>query len=131
MRDCRRESGSGERFCCGDREYGQNLAAPDQGEGHFIAVLRKDGADREHKRNYPAYFRDRKALKDYYDFCNQYLTEPNEWTEQETFILFGEQLYRIPGRCRALTGSGLSGRAFTWAALRKTGSSHPTHWRWL
>lgn len=132
-----------EGLSSGVREWGNGSAAGientvriwphrTRGEGHFIAVLRKDGADREHKRNYPSYFRDRKALKDYYDFCNQYLTEPNEWIEQETFILFGEQLYRIPGEMpRALTGSGLSGRAFTWAALRKTGSSHPTHWRWL
>ena len=97
-----------EGLSSGVREWGNGSAAGientvriwphrTRGEGHFIAVLRKDGADREHKRNYPAYFRDRKALKDYYDFCNQYLTEPNEWTEQETFILFGEQLYRIPG----------------------------------
>ena len=97
-----------EGLSSGVREWGNGSAAGientvriwphrTRGEGHFIAVLRKDGADREHKRNYPSYFRDRKALKDYYDFCNQYLTEPNEWIEQETFILFGEQLYRIPG----------------------------------
>lgn len=67
-----------------------------KGEGHYIAVLRKDGTEREIKRKWPAYIKDRKALKDYFDFCSSTLKEPGKWTDRKELILFGEQLYLIP-----------------------------------
>ena len=67
-----------------------------KGEGHYIAVLKKDGTEREIKRKQPVYIRDRKALKDYFDFCKNSLTEPAQWTDRKNLILFGDQLYLIP-----------------------------------
>lgn len=67
-----------------------------EGEGHYIAVLRKDGTERDIKRKWPAYIKDRKVLKDYFEFCRSSLTEPGQWTDRKNLILFGEQLYLIP-----------------------------------
>lgn len=66
------------------------------GEGHYIAVLRKESPEKEWKRDKPSYFNDRNALRYYYDFCRQCFTEPEKWTGRRELILYGEQLYLIP-----------------------------------
>lgn len=67
-----------------------------EGEGHFIAVLRKGGEATERKRKMPPYLKDKKLLAGYADFCGQTFARPELWTEQKTFYLFGEQLYLLP-----------------------------------
>lgn len=66
------------------------------GEGHFIAVLRKRSGGRVWKRKKPSYLHDRKALKDYFDFCEQCFIHPKEWTKKKELVLYGEQLYLLP-----------------------------------
>ncbi|QEK13589.1 NOL1/NOP2/sun family putative RNA methylase [Crassaminicella thermophila] len=62
-----------------------------KGEGHFIAVLKKqDGEEGKIKNNRKKI--DKKSLKYYYDFAKQYLQNPLEGY----FILFGDQLYILP-----------------------------------
>ncbi len=62
------------------------------GEGHFMAVFRKEGVQEEEKVRYPQYFKDKKKLADYESFAKSYLTEKIS----EPFVVFGDQLYRIP-----------------------------------
>lgn len=71
------------------------------GEGHFVAVLRKDGQAEHKDRRFkkPAYVRDRQVTDLWQGFCRQTLTKEGQqfgaWA-QERLVLFGDQLYRIP-----------------------------------
>ncbi|WP_349291542.1 RsmF rRNA methyltransferase first C-terminal domain-containing protein [Neobacillus sedimentimangrovi] len=63
-----------------------------QGEGHYIAVLRKiDGAE-QGKWKGPKVFTDKKTLKRYFQFAEENLRE----APTGEFLLFGEQLYLLP-----------------------------------
>lgn len=66
------------------------------GEGHYIAVLRKSGEPEKRKRKEPKYYNDKKALADYVAFCQENLAAPEQWTRRKEYILFGEQLYLLP-----------------------------------
>ena len=66
------------------------------GEGHYIAVLRKQGEPGEKKRKVPKYYSDKKALTDYAAFCEETFAEPERWTKRKEYVLFGEQLYLLP-----------------------------------
>ncbi|KXG75318.1 RsmF rRNA methyltransferase first C-terminal domain-containing protein [Thermotalea metallivorans] len=63
-----------------------------QGEGHYIAVLKKNDGDGEYKIKNSKKEIDRKAIKDYFCFAEEYLHKIPEGE----YILFGEQLYIMP-----------------------------------
>lgn len=63
-----------------------------KGEGHFIAVLRKNGAREQHKYKQLRPIKNKNRLKDYLTFAKENLrTIP-----KGTFILFGDDLYIVP-----------------------------------
>ena len=76
----------------------QNL----EGEGHFMAVLKKDGPDGY--EGYPCmkpaeYLKGRKKeelLKEYREFLTDSLTGPEQYLNREEYVLFGGQLYLLP-----------------------------------
>ena len=76
----------------------QNL----EGEGHFIAVLKKEGPDVH--EGYPCmktadYLKGRKKeelLKEYREFLTDSLTGPEHYLMREEYVLFGDQLYLLP-----------------------------------
>lgn len=61
-----------------------------------MAVLKKNGDTRAVACKAPIYVRDKKLLKDYYDFCVEALKNSEAFTERNEFVLFGEQLYLLP-----------------------------------
>lgn len=67
-----------------------------EGEGHFIAVLKKMEGGAVQKRVYPRYIRDKKLLKDFCDFCLEQLSGQEKLTERTEYVLFGDQLYLLP-----------------------------------
>ncbi|HIR45214.1 MAG TPA: RsmB/NOP family class I SAM-dependent RNA methyltransferase [Candidatus Ventrisoma faecale] len=92
-----------------------------EGEGHFLALLEKAGGDTDAEgecgeaaeskavkpakglnpqkgAKTPPYVKDRRLLKDFFQFCDQTLTpETAEWfAGQSTYVLFGGQLYLVP-----------------------------------
>lgn len=74
------------------------------GEGHYIAVLRKNGEPEKEKRRVPNYLFEKKAFADYVSFCQETLTEPELWTKRKEFIVFGEQVYLLPPEMPAFDG---------------------------
>ena len=76
----------------------QNL----EGEGHFMAVLKKDGPDGY--EGYPCmkpaeYLKGRKKeelLKEYREFLTDSLSGPEQYLNREEYVLFGGQLYLLP-----------------------------------
>ncbi|GGH78448.1 NOL1/NOP2/sun family putative RNA methylase [Pullulanibacillus pueri] len=63
-----------------------------QGEGHYIAVLRKKEGAEPSKRQYAETLTDQKKLKDYFQFAQENL----HITPQGPFLLFGDHLYVVP-----------------------------------
>jgi NOL1/NOP2/sun family putative RNA methylase len=63
-----------------------------QGEGHYIAVLRKTDGAEHGKWKGPKVFTDKKMLKSYFQFAEENLRE----APTGEFLLFGEQLYLLP-----------------------------------
>ncbi|HHY22332.1 MAG TPA: NOL1/NOP2/sun family putative RNA methylase [Bacilli bacterium] len=63
-----------------------------QGEGHFIAVLRKLDGDEPIKRNVSENTLSQKQLKDFHTFAKETLKN----IPDGQYLLFGEQLYIIP-----------------------------------
>ena len=63
-----------------------------QGEGHYIAVLRKTDGSKHESLKYLHTSIDKKLLKDYYRFAEEFL----RFTPEGKYILFGDQLYIIP-----------------------------------
>lgn len=58
-----------------------DLAPQNRGEGHFIAILEKEkaeGWEDGRKRTYPAYWKDRKALRDYESFLKETIRDLGE-----------------------------------------------------
>lgn len=82
------------------------------GEGHFIAVLKKEGqADRERKRRCPVYAKDRKLFEYWENFLRENLSAGKTGRgallspgRREEFMLFGEQLYLLPPELPAFDG---------------------------
>lgn len=66
------------------------------GEGHFMALMKKKGVFSERKRKTPVYLKDKQLWNIYEEFCIQTLKEPDQWINGKNKILFGEQLYMIP-----------------------------------
>ncbi|MEW9124180.1 MAG: RsmF rRNA methyltransferase first C-terminal domain-containing protein [Thermotaleaceae bacterium] len=63
-----------------------------KGEGHFIAVLKKNDGELPVKIKKKKKTIDKKSIQDYFDFAQNYLKQAQE----TDFILFGENLYVLP-----------------------------------
>lgn len=74
------------------------------GEGHYIAVLKKTGEPGTKKRKYPSYEKEKKTLADYERFCQAALSRPEDWIGRKEYILFGEQLYLLPPEMPSFDG---------------------------
>ena len=73
------------------------------GEGHFVAVLQKQGdisQDREYKMEKTTSY---KEYKDFYSFAKDTFTDIS-WVEQGRYLTFGEQLYLVPKELPSLKG---------------------------
>ena len=76
-----------------------------EGEGHYLAVLRKTGEDcGTWKRKAPAYLKDKAVHKEYEGFCRDLFTDPERYLDREEYILFGDQLYLLPPQMIDLAG---------------------------
>ncbi len=69
-----------------------------QGEGHYIAVLRKTTGQETTKRKYAETLTDHKHLHDYFQFVKETL----RITPQGQYVLFGDQLYIVPDEMLSL-----------------------------
>lgn len=71
-----------------------------EGEGHYMAVLRKDGEwtnGRQAGKGKPvSRMKDKNLLATYERFCRETFREPEHWMQGKEFVLFGEQLYAMP-----------------------------------
>ena len=78
-----------------------------QGEGHFMALLVRDGEDADVKREAPVKERLPKnwkaLLADYESFCKEQLKDSPEDPDGR-WELFGDQLYRVPAGVGDLAG---------------------------
>lgn len=63
-----------------------------QGEGHYMALLRKTAGQEATKQKFAEVLTNKKQLKDYFQFIEETLVEP----PKGEYILFGDQLYIIP-----------------------------------
>lgn len=124
-----------------------------EGEGHFIAVLRKseglgagdDGAGLEDNRERevkssgryaapksarPVYLtdkaKDRPLLKEFYEFCGETLREADRWKNRKELIFFGEQLYLLPPQMPAFDGLRVV-RPGLHLGTRKKNRFEPSH----
>jgi len=70
------------------------------GEGHFIAVLRKSTSGKQSQFNRIKTIKRPKQLQDYYQFAKETLTS----TPEGDFILFGNDLYIIPSEMIEMEG---------------------------
>ncbi len=69
------------------------------GEGHFVAVLRKNGGETGKIKAAKA-TNDKKLLQPYFDFEKKYLKD----ISFDNFVLFGENLYSMPENAPDLSG---------------------------
>lgn len=68
-----------------------------EGEGHYLAVLKKEGAESDPlKRTVPSYCTDPAIRKDADGFLKEFLIQPELCLSRKEYILFGDQLYLIP-----------------------------------
>lgn len=71
-----------------------------EGEGHYMAVLGKNGEEaesrRDGKRKAVSRIKDKNLLAAYENFCRETLREPESWITGKEFVLFGDQLYAMP-----------------------------------
>lgn len=68
-----------------------------EGEGHYLAVLKKDGDEiSEKKQTVPEYTRDKSVLGGLEEFLKDFLADPAPLLLRKEYILFGDQLYLIP-----------------------------------
>lgn len=77
------------------------------GEGHYLAVLKKDGAGTSFsikKQTKPEYLKDKEVLKVYSDFLQELLINPHRLLNRKELVLFGEQLYLLPPEMIDLKG---------------------------
>ncbi len=96
-----------------------------QGEGHFVAVLQKNGTGEE----CPSYQTERttsyKEFKDLQNFARDTLVS-QQWLEQGRFITFGEQLYLVPKDMPSLKGLKVLRPGLHLGALKKN-RFEPSH----
>lgn len=71
-----------------------------QGEGHYIAVLRKCNGEEAPKLKMAEAIKDQRTLKDYFQFAGENLDN----IPMGKFVVFGDQLYMIPEEMISLKG---------------------------
>lgn len=83
-----------------------------EGEGHYLAVLKKSGVSGEpaesspkgagrQKGKAPKYWKDKTGIRPYLEFVRETLQES---TGGDSLILYGDQLYRVPPQMPDFTG---------------------------
>lgn len=105
-----------------------------EGEGHFMASLRKEGnllkeESETRKRGGVRYLGDRERremLKDYQIFLKHTLVEPEEFLERKEYVLFGDQLYLVPPQMVDLTGLRILRPGLHMGTLKKN-RFEPSH----
>ncbi|WP_349668516.1 RsmF rRNA methyltransferase first C-terminal domain-containing protein, partial [Lacrimispora sp.] len=76
-----------------------------EGEGHYLAVLKRDGDKvTERKRSCPSYLKDKAIWKEVELFLKELLADPEVFLDRKEYILFGEQLYLLPPEMIDLKG---------------------------
>lgn len=105
-----------------------------EGEGHFMAVLRKEGepetAVKAGNRD-QLYLDGRKrkeVFRDYEPFIRDTLSEPDTFLERKEYVLFGDQLYLMPADMPDMKGLKILRPVFIWAPLKRTVLSLPMPW---
>ncbi|MDD6194372.1 MAG: RsmB/NOP family class I SAM-dependent RNA methyltransferase [Lachnospiraceae bacterium] len=73
------------------------------GEGHFVAVLQKEGTLPEDAAYKEEKISSYKEFKDFYQFAKDTFTDLT-WVERGRYLTFGEQLYLVPEGMPALKG---------------------------
>ncbi len=103
-----------------------------EGEGHYVAVLEKTGADsdKEHRRKLQPPLPE-KEYRDYVDFCRENLRERSAGgirvpDPEGVPVLFGEQLYLAPAGCPDLGGLKVL-RPGLHLGTRKKNRFEPSH----
>lgn len=112
-----------------------------EGEGHFIAVLKKRERTFEASRSWggglngrefkrPAYLTDspktRTLLTEYQEFCRETLQASGDWRDRKELILFGDQLYLLPDRMPDFDGLRVI-RPGLHLGTRKKNRFEPSH----
>ena len=73
-----------------------------EGEGHYMAVLRKEGEPQNaakagsRDRLYLDSRKRKEVFRDYDPFIRNTLSEPDTFLERKEYVLFGDQLYLVP-----------------------------------
>jgi len=94
------------------------------GEGHFLALLVKDGAASERKQGKTA--KQKLDLTDFHAFCKEYLRNSKEWVDGRRFLTFGENLYLIPEEMPEMKKLKVLRPGLHVGALKK-GRMEPSH----
>ena len=97
-----------------------------EGEGHYIAVLRKreedgetSGENRKKERKGPGFMADRKNRKSLEDFIREICPEAEGLKKTEGWILFGDQLYLLPADMPDMKGMKVIRPGLHVAELKK------------
>lgn len=105
------------------------------GEGHFLALLRKDGArevymplnDKKKKNDKKGGKKKAEAnLKDFYAFCEDMLTQTDTLLSGRKFLTFGENLYLVPEEMPEMDGLKVLRPGLHVGTLKK-GRMEPSH----
>ena len=79
-----------------------------EGEGHYMAVLKKRGEAPEAATFWGgprmAVRKQKELLKDFADFCRENLAETEWLADQDSYVLFGDQLYLTPREMPEMAG---------------------------
>ena len=79
-----------------------------EGEGHYMAVLKKKGEAPETAEFWAgprmAVRKQMELLKDFADFCRENLAEAEWLADQDSYVLFGDQLYLTPREMPEMAG---------------------------
>lgn len=79
-----------------------------EGEGHYMAVLKKKGEAPETAEFWAgprmAVRKQKELLKDFADFCRENLAEAEWLADQDSYVLFGDQLYLTPREMPEMSG---------------------------
>lgn len=103
-----------------------------EGEGHYMAVLRKEGEAPRLQSQPPKagkWLSGKKRvelLKDFERFCGETLRQPEWLTGREEFVLFGEQLYLLPSDMPDMAGLKVLRPGFHLGTLKKN-RFEPSH----
>ena len=79
-----------------------------EGEGHYMAVLKKKGEAPETAEFWAgprmAVRKQKELLKDFADFCRENLVDAEWLADQDSYVLFGDQLYLTPREMPEMAG---------------------------